>query len=196
MGAKPPKAKITNGNGAGRSSSVDPTGEFPFHVSDYVLHLVAAIDQFRVAALDHHMREFGLNVSRYRVLGVLNRFGACTMTELTNFTAMDRTTLTRIADHLIGDGLARRLADPKDRRVVLLEMTDRGRETHVKALQVVFDSNSRLLDGISEAKCRAAARVLRRVVHNLAPNENARDSIIHYSREALDEPKGGSAGAR
>ena len=47
----------------------------------------------------------GLNVSR--VLGVLERFGASTMTEVANFTAMQRTTLTRIADHTAAGLIAR-----------------------------------------------------------------------------------------
>ena len=168
---------------SGRRESVDPTGEFPFDATDYVLHLVAAIGQFRDSALDHAMREFGLNTGRYRVLGVLNRFGVCSMTELANYTAMDRTTLTRVADHLVANGLAARREDPKDRRHVLLEMTRLGRDTYLKALAVVFDLNSRLLDGVNETGKRAAARVLRQVMHNLAPNETARDSIIRYGRD-------------
>ena len=166
-----------------RRASVDPTGEFPFAVTDYVLHLVAAIDQFRDSALDHAMREFGLNTGRYRVLGVLNRFGVCSMTELANYTAMDRTTLTRVADHLVANNLAERREDPKDRRHVLLEMTEAGKGVYLKALAVVFELNTRLLDGVPESGRRAAARVLRQVVHNLAPNTTARDSIIRFSRD-------------
>ena len=37
---------------ADRPSSIDPEGEFPFAAADYVLHLLAAIHQFRDSALD------------------------------------------------------------------------------------------------------------------------------------------------
>jgi DNA-binding MarR family transcriptional regulator len=170
---------------AERPSSIDPEGEFPFAASDYVLHLLAAINQFRDSALDTRLKGLGLNVGRYRVLGVLNRFGACTMTELSHFTAIDRTTLTRIADQLVVRGQVERKSTAKDRRQVLLELTRPGRTVYLKALGMVFELNHRILEGIPDDAHRAAARTLKQVVENLAPDAVARDSIIHFSREAL-----------
>jgi DNA-binding MarR family transcriptional regulator len=172
---------------AARPNSVDPKGEFPFAASDYVLHLLAAIHQFRDTALDGRLKGLGLNVGRYRVLGVLNRFGACTMTELSHFTAIDRTTLTRIADQLVANDQVERKASAKDRRQVLLDLTTAGREVYLEALGIVFEMNRRILDGIPEASHRETARTLKQVVENLAPDALARDSIIHFSREALAE---------
>ena len=165
-------------------SSVDPEGEFPFAPADYVLHLLAAIHQFRDAALDARLKGLELNVGRYRVLGVLNRFGACTMTELSHFTAVDRTTLTRIADQLVATKQVERRTTPRDRRQVLLDLTRDGRDIYLDALSLVFDLNRRILAGVPEQAHRAAARTLKLVVGNLAPDALARDSIIHFSREA------------
>jgi MarR family transcriptional regulator, lower aerobic nicotinate degradation pathway regulator len=165
-------------------TSVDPQGEFPFGAADYVLHLLAAIHQFRDAALDARLKAVGLNVGRYRVLGVLNRFGACTMTELSHFTAIDRTTLTRIADQLVANDQVERQTTARDRRQVLLALTPSGRKVYIAALGVVFEFNRRILEGIPEKAHRATARVLKQVVGNLAPDAAARDSIIHFSREA------------
>jgi len=171
--------------GSARPTSVDPKGEFPFAPSDYVLHLLAAIHQFRDTALDSRLKVIGLNVGRYRVLGVLNRFGACTMTELSHFTAMDRTTLTRIADQLVAAGRVERQSSARDRRQVLLDLTAPGRTIYLKALAMVFELNGRILAGIPNDAHRATARTLKRVVENLAPDALARDSIIYFSREAL-----------
>jgi len=168
-----------------RPSSVDPAGEFPFGASDYVLHLLAAIHQFRDSALDARLKGLGLNVGRYRVLGVLNRFGACTMTELSHFTAVDRTTLTRIADQLVCNEQVERQTTAKDRRQVLLALTPPGLDAYHKALRLVFEFNRRILENIPEDAHRATARVLKQVVENLAPDDLARDSIIHFSRQAL-----------
>jgi DNA-binding MarR family transcriptional regulator len=178
------------GLGVSRRGSVDPEGEFPFGVVDYVPHLIAAIHQFRDSALDRALRPFGLNVGRYRVLGVLTRFGVCTMTELALFTAIDRTTLTRIADQLVAGGLADRRSHAQDRRQVRLELTAGGVQVYRKALYQVFDLNSRLLDAVPDDQGRAAAHVLQAIVRNLAPSQAACDSIIFYSREALKTPGG------
>jgi DNA-binding MarR family transcriptional regulator len=170
-----------------RPVSIDPDGEFPFAPSDYVLHLLAAIHQFRDSGLDGRLKALGLNVGRYRVLGVLNRFGACTMTELSHFTAVDRTTLTRIADQLVAKGQVERKTTARDRRQVLLELTPAGREVYLAALAIVFAFNRKILDGIPDTEHRTAARTLKRMVENLAPDPVARDSIIHFSREALPD---------
>jgi DNA-binding MarR family transcriptional regulator len=164
-------------------ATFDPRGEFPFAVKDYVPHLIAAIGQFRDTVLDPALRRIGLNVGRYRVLGVLNRFGLCTMTELANFTGIDRTTLTRIADHLVESTFAERKSDPKDRRQVKLELTGAGREVYQQGLRVVLESNSRLMRGIDDSGARLTARALQAIVGNLAPNDISRDSIIYFSRE-------------
>lgn len=180
------KRKV-DGRASRRRDSADPKGEFPFDVIDYVPHLIAAIHQFRDSALDGALRTLGLNVGRYRVLGVLSRFGLCTMTELANFTAIDRTTLTRIADQLVATGYVERKGHAQDRRQVRLELTPAGVQIHRRALFLVFELNSRLLGGVPETRGRAAARVLQAIVRNLAPSQTACDSIIFYSREALEE---------
>ena len=114
------------------------------------------------------------------------------MNEMAAFTAIDRTTLTRIADQLVAGAHVERKDNPKDRRQVLLVATESGRALYREALAVVFSMNSRLLEGVPDPESRAAARVLQRIVANLAPTLAARDSIIHYSREASRNP-GGSA---
>jgi len=107
------------------------------------------------------------------------------MTELSHFTAIDRTTLTRIADQLVAAGQVERQTTAHDRRQVLLDLTPQGRAAYLKALGVVFEFNRRILDGIPDEAHRAAARTLKQVVENLAPDALARDSIIHFNREAL-----------
>lgn len=162
----------------------DPEGEFPLASVDFLMHLTSSMALMRESSLDQGLKPLGLSVSRYRVLGVLVRFGGSRMTDLANLTAMDRTSLTRIADHLVAGGMAARAASPKDRREVFLEITDLGRETHRAALGLVLDYNSKILNGISDAAQRRAAHTLRTMAANLAPNPAARDGIILYANPA------------
>ena len=166
-----------------RLTSTDARGEFPFDVTDYVPHLIAAIYRFRDAALNTALRDLGLNVGRYRVLGVLSRFGVCTMTELSRFTAIDRTTLTRIADQLVIAGHVERHTNPKDRRHVKLELTESGLDAYRRGLSVVLRSNARLMRDIADKDARKAARLLQAMVSNLAPDTSTRDSVILYRRQ-------------
>jgi DNA-binding MarR family transcriptional regulator len=166
--------------------AADPKGEFALMPVDFVMHLTSSMALMRDAALDQGLKPLGLSVSRYRVLGVLVRFGNTRMTDLANLTAMDRTSLTRIADHMVQTGMVQRTSNPKDRRQVYLDITDAGREAHRDALSVVLGYNTKLLAGISEETQRAAARTLQVMAANLAPNPGARDGIIHYADPAND----------
>jgi len=168
------------------SITFDPKGEFPFSTRDYLLHLLTIIAQFRDSTLDSRLRPLGLNVSRYRTMAVLSRFGACTMTEVASFTGMDRTTLTRVADQLVASGWAERLSEAKDRRQVLLQFTETGREVYMEAVKILLEVNAQLVEGLPESTRRDTARVLMRIVDNVAPNPMARNGIIHFSREGLD----------
>jgi DNA-binding MarR family transcriptional regulator len=159
-------------------TAMDPAGEFPLTPQDYVLHLLASVALFRDAALDRALRPLGLNISRYRVLGVLARFGQCTMTQVANFTAMDRTTLTRIADQLVKAGQIVRSGAPADRRRVMLDLTDEGRAAHGPAVQALLDYNRRVLSGVPEPVLRSTAYALMAAVENIAPNRAARDAIL------------------
>jgi len=165
-----------------RVSSTDETGEFPFAPTDYVLHLLAAIVMYRDAALDAELKPLNLNIGRFRTLAVLIRCGPCTMTELSNYSTVDRTTLTRIADHLVADGLVSRVGAAKDRRQVLLELTDEGRARHAQAYAVIADCNRRIARGVPDDSLRDVTRLLTAVIRNQTDNPATLASILDFGR--------------
>jgi DNA-binding MarR family transcriptional regulator len=161
---------------------MDAAGEFPFAPEDYLLHLMAATATFREAALDQALRPLELNVSRYRVLSALMRCGDSTMSDLASFVAVDRTTLTRVADSLVAAGLVSRIADDTDRRRVLLSLTDAGRELYRRGAEVFRVSNADVCAGAPPAAMRGLARTLVKLLKNATENEATRASLIDYRR--------------
>jgi DNA-binding MarR family transcriptional regulator len=166
-----------------RVASTDEAGEFPFATNDYVLHLLAAIVMFRDAALDIELKPLGLNIGRFRALSILVRCGSCTMTELSAYSAIDRTTLTRVADHLVAEGLVKRIGAAKDRRRVLLELTDEGRARHAEGFAVIADCNRRITAGVPDAAVRAAVRLLSGIIRNQTDNPATLASLLRFGRE-------------
>jgi DNA-binding MarR family transcriptional regulator len=67
----------------------------------------------------------GLSPQQYRILKLAGAGGERSA-RLAGRLAVARPTLTAIADSLVGAGLARREAEPGDRRVVRLHLTDAG----------------------------------------------------------------------
>lgn len=70
--------------------------------------------------------EFGLTVSQYRLLSLLDEDKAYRVTELSDRLLLAKSTITRIVDHFKGLGWVRRPEDPRDRRAVQVQITDKG----------------------------------------------------------------------
>ena len=149
------------------ASTTDPTGEFPLDLTSYVFHLFAVVSRHREARLDAAQRRLGLNLARHRALSVILALEPCTMSELAEYSVVDRTTLTRTVDQLVDSGLVERATPREDRRQVVLSLTDEGRYLCQRSLRAVYRVNRELLDGVDEADQRVVARVLERFLHRL-----------------------------
>src|SRR5881397_1605590 len=73
-------------------------------------------------------QEFELAPQQLATLKALGRHGPIPMSELAGILACDSSNVTGIVDRLEDRGLVVRRASPHDRRVKLLELTERGAE--------------------------------------------------------------------
>ena len=138
----------------------DPSGELPFEPSIYLLNLLVAVGRVRDSHLELLLRPLGLTVSRHRALTVIWRLGSCTMSELAIMSAVDRTTLTRTVDQLVGDDLVTRSVDPADRRKVTLNVSRLGRALLHQADEVARACNDECLADVPEPLQRTMVRGL------------------------------------
>jgi DNA-binding MarR family transcriptional regulator len=152
-------------------STVDPQGEFPLDLTTYVFHLFTVVARHREALLEAALKPLDLNVSRHRALSSIDRLAPCTMRELAEFVAVDRTTLTRTIDQLADAGLVERATPREDRRQVVLTLTAAGTTACRRSLQAIYRVNRDLLEGMREDEQRALCRGLDRLVVRLAPDE-------------------------
>ena len=139
---------------------MDPTGEFPLDLTSYVFHLFAVVARHREDRLEAELKSDGLNLSRHRALSVILAIEPCTMSELADYSAVDRTTLTRTVDQLVDGGLVERATPREDRRQVVLTLTHEGRRRCKRSLRAVFRVNRDLLGGLAEPDQRTFARAL------------------------------------
>jgi DNA-binding MarR family transcriptional regulator len=161
----------------------DPEGEFPFPVSPYLFHLFAAITRLRDAKLDKALKPLGLNVTRHRAIAVIALLEPCTMSDLADLSAIDRTTMTRVVDQLVARQLAERTTPSEDRRQVLLTLTAKGHKVYQSALRVIGDLNHGALDGLSEDVLRVVARAQQTILSNLAPSAEMAQRLLTFRRD-------------
>ena len=164
-------------------TTADPTGEFPYDVVTYAFHLFAVLSRHREAALEEAFRPLGLNLARYRALSVVARLGPLGMSELADFSAVDRTTMTRTVDQLVSSDYVVRETPPKDRRQVLLTITTSGRAANQQALRAVYRVNRRALEGLDEADQRQFCRMQQVMVKNLVQDPQLARRLIEHTRD-------------
>jgi DNA-binding MarR family transcriptional regulator len=151
----------------------------PAEYAGYLLHLAGRL---RERALDERLEALGLSATRCRVLGIVRRLKACTMGELSFFSTIDRTTLTRIVDQLTALGLVERSTPPGDRRKVTLALTAKGNRLHQRATAAIQNANRTVFAGVPDAELRQAVGVLQAAVGAVLTDPKEAEMLLSFSR--------------
>src|SRR5689334_18078066 len=109
---------------------------------------------------------FGLNrgevgaLSALRIAGPPHRLSP---TRLGKGLMLSSAGVTSRIDRLERRGLVRRLADPDDRRGVIIELTDEGAETVDRAVQAIAVSDRQLVDQLTPEEVATLEQLLRKL---------------------------------
>lgn len=102
----------------------------------------------------------GISAPRLSALSVIVFAGPITMAELAAAEQVRGPTMTRIVDALVAEGLAERVPDPADRRIVRVRATDRGKDLldsgRRRRVRALTERLGRLADSERRALERAA----------------------------------------
>jgi len=90
-----------------------------------------------------------------------------TMGELSRILGVPISTATRTVDWLVNNGYVQRLADPEDRRVVLVELTRSGKELYRAMNDLLLESAEQFLHNFSPDERKELGRLLGKLVDNL-----------------------------
>ncbi len=141
----------------------------PLQVLSRVSRLARHLDIARRGAFASH----GLEAWEFDVLSALRRAGPpfqLTPGALLRATLVTSGTMTNRIDRLTAAGLVRRGPDPRDRRGVLVTLTDRGRTVVDAAFTDLLDREHELLAGLPDGQRQQLADLLRTL---LAPFDSA-----------------------
>ncbi|HEX3917802.1 MAG TPA: MarR family transcriptional regulator [Caulobacteraceae bacterium] len=156
-----------------------PEDRDPAEYAGYLLYLAGRL---RERALDERLDALGLSATRCRVLGIVRRLKACTMGELSFFSTIDRTTLTRIVDQLTALGLVERSTPPGDRRKVTLALTAKGNRLHQRALAAIQNANRTVFAGVPDDDLRHAVSVLQAAISAVLIDPKDIEMLLNFSR--------------
>ena len=122
--------------------------------------------------LDAELRdEHGLTLRWYDVLVQLDEAdGSCRMSELAGRILASKSGLTRVIDRMEGEGLVRRERPPEDRRVILVAITQEGRDA-LEAARAVHRRGigEHFVQQLGERDLAALERLLGKVSEHVRP---------------------------
>lgn len=154
--------------------------------------------------LNANFARFGLNRTSWDVLASLRRVGAPyrrSPTEL--YRALMRTSggMTHLVDRLEREGLVERVADPDDRRGLLVGLTPRGRALVSRVGPSHLETERRMLAALTEEEQAELARLLRKLLIGLeerfaSPVASPPPTAARTRRRTEPEPRQGRRGQR
>ena len=90
--------------------------------------------------------------------------GPITMGELSRDLEVPLSTATRTMDWLVNNGYAQRLPDPKDRRVVRVELTGKGKETFQAISTFMLGRVEQILSPLNQAERKTFLSLMNKVL--------------------------------
>ncbi len=159
------------------------TGDVGEGFDEYIFYLLYQVTNRRNRDFAEPLAALGLTPALWRAMSTINRLDGCLMSELAEFTTVDRTTLTRTVDQLVKSGWVARGASAGDRRQVVVSLTDAGHEVFNRAVEALRRHNADVLNGLTCEEIRAIRRGLQKVLHNITgQDETLFQQLLHFSR--------------
>jgi DNA-binding MarR family transcriptional regulator len=118
-------------------------------------------------ALDETLSDFDLDYAEYRLLGLLTREGEVYRSspgKLARVMELSSGAMTNRLDRLEKAELVRRLPDPKDRRGIQVELTEKGKRLYEDAIGVQARKESLVAAALTNSEKKQLNALLRRLM--------------------------------
>jgi DNA-binding MarR family transcriptional regulator len=99
-------------------------------------------------------------ILQWRILASLSDSPGLSLSDVAELTLIKQPTLTRLVQRLEQRGLLRKVVDEKDRRLVRLSLTARGRDEVKDLVRIALERQKRILHGLDAEALVAALRHL------------------------------------
>lgn len=104
----------------------EPRVQQPYVLEDQIGFMLRRAHQRASAIFADHFKDSGLSAVQFSALVKIRDEGRVSQNQLGRLISMDPTTIMGVVNRLVDRNLARRLADPNDRRRTLISITSDG----------------------------------------------------------------------
>lgn len=131
--------------------------------------------------IGHHitaaLSEIGLTRAQFHILNYINSIKRCRATDIANMMEVKPSAVTLMIDRLESHKWVTRSQDPYDRRVVVIEMTDEGKNILAKAKKISDEVVKRYLAHLSPEDLSRLLEIYEKL-ERIVNDENERDKFL------------------
>jgi len=141
-------------------------------------HLIRRLQQISISVFTDRMKALGhdLTAPQFATLAVLSKSPAIDQATLAGLIAHDRPTIGGVVERLEAKGLITRRRNEKDRRAMVLHLSEAGADVLQSLLPEVRKMQADILPGLSEAERAEFVRLAAKVAK--VGNDTARAPMI------------------
>ena len=138
-----------------------------FSVEESHAYYIYSIQAASYATLADAVRPHGLTTPAWRVIANLQEKDGISVRDLAQRTAIDVSNLSKLITTMSGRGLVDKKRSTEDGRVMLVHITEKGRETFAAALPAVRRVLDHNLEGFSDKERDRFRSYLKRMMENV-----------------------------
>ena len=135
--------------------------------SDPIFGLIKTVRKHMRAAVDRRMEALALTDAQWRLVLLLADGQGGTASELARRSMQSSGGMKRTIDRLESKGIIRRIRSKEDRRVVNLELTDKGRVAANRVPAIVHEVNEQVLMAFNAEEVQMLKHYLLRILTTL-----------------------------
>lgn len=114
------------------------------HFDRYISYALAAAHRSVSQSLTARMKQFGVKVEAWRIMEALDDDKRLTMGALARIVLITPSTLSKLVDRMVSDGLVHRQVSPADQRQINLLLTDLGRKRMMQIRDIIDAEDTEL----------------------------------------------------
>jgi MarR family transcriptional regulator, organic hydroperoxide resistance regulator len=141
-----------------------PANDLP--ITEHLAYLLAQANREITRQLDQQLRQEGVPVEQWRILTILSDGKGRSMGELADAVLLNHPTLTKMIDRMVSDALVYRVQDRKDRRKVLLFLSDQGKILAKRLKPLVQSHEAHIVQNYGDKSTSQLKRLLESLIES------------------------------
>ncbi|SDG22654.1 DNA-binding transcriptional regulator, MarR family [Celeribacter baekdonensis] len=128
------------------------TEDFPFNspeqLARYLPYLITRLSNRWRTGQDAELKTLGIQGASMRIMSCLAAYNQLTVNEVSVLSVTEQSTVSRLVEQLVSQGLARRKIDEIDQRVRRVSLTAKGRKKLAETAPIVNAGYQNMIEGI------------------------------------------------